>query len=124
VSPRNVIAALLVATYWAALALSTQFSFDALFNRFGDLGPYLAGVVLAFVVGIYVGRWTVLLAAASAPLALAALQLAGYMASYHEATSPLSGWGWWLALSAVPLGLGVLIRKRGLTPSPRQPAPL
>ena len=123
-SPRKVIAALLVATYWAALALATQFSFHGLFNTFGELGPYLAGVVLTFVGGIYVGRWIVLLAAASAPLVLAALQLSGYMASYHEATPPLSGWGWWLALSAVPLALGVLIRKKGLTPPPRQPAPL
>lgn len=122
-SLRPFLVAALVAAYWATLTLAVQLDFEPLFDLLGSFAPYALGVVLGFVVGIYVGRWLLLVAAAAAPLALAGLQLSGYVASYHEATPPLSGWEWWLVLCAVPLAFGVLVRKRGLTPSPRPPKP-
>jgi hypothetical protein len=118
-SPRwKGLGAAFVTAYWAGLALSTQYDVELLF-RLGDFAPYLVGVVLAFAGGILVGQWIVLVTAFAAPLVLAGLQLAGYRASYHEATAPLSGWVWWFVLCAVPLAFGVLVRRRGLSPYPR-----
>ena len=115
-----------LAFYWIAYALTTQFvvSFPRLGEPFWDsAAPLLFGIAVAFAVGLYVGGWWVLAAAISPLIPLATLQASGHIAPYGDETAPLAGWQWWLAAPAIPLVIGVGLRK-GLGPRPqRSPGP-
>jgi hypothetical protein len=114
-----------LAVYWALVTLGGQFSLDPpapLYDLWYSAAPIFAGAVAAFVAGFCVGRWALLLVAAVPPLVLGALQLAGHVAPWHDAGPALSYWwergGWWVTFwsLAFPLGLGVLLRRKGLAP--------
>jgi hypothetical protein len=108
--------------YWIAYALTTQFvvSFPEFGEPFWDsAAPLLVGIALAFVVGLYIGEWWALSAAVSPLIPLAMLQASDHIAPYGDETAPLAGWQWWLAATAIPLVIGVGLRK-GLGPRPRR----
>lgn len=103
-----------LALYWLVYALTTQFvvSVPRLVEPFSDsAAPLLLGIGVAFAVGLYVGEWWALAVAISPVLPLAALHVTGHIAPYGDETAPLAGWQWWLASIAIPLVIGVGIRK-------------
>jgi hypothetical protein len=107
--------------YWALFLLHAQGVFEAAPR--GDVADaaMVIALCLAFVVGVYVGRWSVLGLAATPVVVLGLLQWTGYIEPFHEPTPPLDGWRWWIAWCGVPLAFGVFIRRRALVPWPRPP---
>ena len=115
--------------YWGLLTLGGQFRIDPpgpLYDLWYSAGPVLAGAAAAFLAGLYVGRWALLLVAGVPPLVLGLLQLDGHVAPWHDTGPPLTYWwetgGWWVVFWSltVPIGLGVLVRRKGLALDPGQ----
>lgn len=124
----KILAAAALAVYWGLVALGSQFAFDPpglLYDMWYSVAPSLIGAVLAFVVGLFVGQWRILVVAVTPLLVFGALQIGGHVVPWHDAGPPLSDWwqanGWWALFWELvfPLGLGVLVRRRGLTPATR-----
>lgn len=111
-----------VVFYWIAYALTTQsvVSLPRHVEPFSDsAAPLLFGIGIALAAGLYVGQWWVLVAAISPLIPLLMLQIVGHTTPYGDDAAPLAGWHWWLASIAIPLAMGVGIRK-GLGPSRRR----
>jgi hypothetical protein len=126
-APR-LLATVALALYWGLVALGSEFSFDLprpLDDLWYSTAPILIGAVLAFAVGVYVGQWRILVVAVTPLVVFGALQLSGHVAPWHEAGPPLTHWwetnGWWPLFWELvfPLGLGVLVRRKGLAPATR-----
>jgi hypothetical protein len=120
---RSLAAAALVA-YWATWTLASERVFgepSALRGLIYDDAFLVYGGSAAVLVGLYVGRWWVLLLGATPVAVFAGLEAVGHVAPYHEAAPPLTHFwqtgGWWPAfwLFVAPLAVGVLIRK-GIAP--------
>jgi hypothetical protein len=119
--------------FWALATLGGQFDITLpgiLNDLWYSAGRIVAIVSLGLVVGILVGRWWILLAAATPVAVYAGLQLAGHVAPWHDSGPPLTDfWVYggllWLALFyVVPLGVGVLVRKGVMTPPPTRDLPV
>jgi hypothetical protein len=118
----HIVAALLLVAYSAAAMLASQFSIhlpSVLNDLWYSAAPLVVGVALSFVVGLYVARWWLLLAALTPVAVLGALEIAGHRSPWHDSGPPLTQYGWfsvvwwdfWFFL--LPIILGVSIR-RGL----------
>ena len=68
------------------------------------------GFVGLVALGLYVGGWWALGAAALPLLPLTLLQVQEYRAPYHEAQPPLAGWSSLIVILGVPIALGLLLR--------------
>jgi hypothetical protein len=111
---------------WALVTLGGQFRLSPpglLYDAWYSWAPVLGCVGLAVVAGFVVGRFRVLAVTVVPVLVLAALQAAGHGSPWEDGGPPLSAWwrmrGWWPLLwaLAVPLALGVVLR-RGTAPDP------
>jgi hypothetical protein len=118
----HVVAALVLVAYWAAMTFGSQFAVDppGILRRLWYDGPlWVTGLVLAFVVGLYVARWWLLLAALTPVVVLGALELAARRSPWHDSGPPLTQYGWFYVVwwffwfFFLPVGLGIAIR-RGL----------
>jgi len=118
------LAAAALVAYWATWTLASERVFGepaALRGLIYDDAFLVYGGSAAVLVGLYVGRWWVLLLGATPVAVFAGLEAVGHVAPYHEAAPPLTHLlqtgGWWPAfwLFVAPLAVGVLIRK-GLAP--------
>jgi hypothetical protein len=88
-----VVAAAALAAYWALWTLAAQQAFGTprwLHGFVYDNAGFVLGVVAAIVVGAYVGRWWVLVLAATPIGVWAGLEAVGHVAAYHEATPPFT----------------------------------
>jgi hypothetical protein len=124
VSGRQVIACAILVVSWAMLVLHDQGVLDGAPRGNASDTALLLAAVLALGVGVYVGRWAVVSLAATPVVVLGLLQAAGYREPFHEPQPPLYGWPWWIAFCAVPLALGVLVRRKALVPWRRSPRSL
>jgi hypothetical protein len=110
----RVAAVLAAGVYWAAY----QFQAERALERLPyEVREYLMSDLAAAIgfgallgVGIYVGRWWSLAAAAIPVLPLGLLQLTGHLAPYHEGGRPLEDWQLLVLILATPIAVGVIAR--------------
>ena len=129
---RPLAAAALVA-YWALWILASERVFGepgALRDFIHNDAFFVYGVVGAVLVGLYVGRWWVLILAGTPIAVWAGLQAVGHVAPFEGSEPPLNhffwqaeGWLFVLWLYVTPLAVGVVVQK-GLSLRARRTAPV
>lgn len=125
---RRAIAFAVLVVYWAAVTLGSQFAISppgVLYDLWYSVVPGVVGLAFGLCVALYVGRWWVVIAAAVPVTVLAALELGGHIAPWHDVGPPITGWfdgglgavfvTTYFVVFVLPLVLGVLVR-RGLGP--------